>query len=247
MADTTETPEKAMSFLEHLDELRSRLFRSALVLIGAFAACWVFHEKILEVILAPIQKYLFEGGEIVYINITEPFAIYMKASAFVAIFVASPFLLYQVWAFVSPGLYKRERRLAVPFLVFRTLFFFAGGYFGYQVAVPVAARWLISLGGDYQANITLRSAFQFLSRIVLAMGLVFEMPVLIAFFSRMGLVTPAFLWRHFRTAVLVIAVVAAIVTPTGDVMTMSVFAGPMILLYLLGIGVSWFAARRDEE
>ena len=247
MAEQSETPEKTMGFLDHLDELRSRLFRSAIVLAVAFGICWFFHEPLLEIVLAPIQKYLFEGGEIVFIHITEPFMIYMKASALMAVFVASPFLLYQLWAFVAPGLYKRERRLAAPFLIFGTLFFVGGGLFGYYVAVPTAARWLISLGGDYQANITLRSAFQFLSRIILAMGVVFEMPVLIAFFARIGLVTPRFLWRHFRTAVLIISILAAVLTPTGDILTMSVFAGPMILLYLLGIGVAWISTRAEGE
>ena len=113
------------------------------------------------------------------------------------------------------------------------------------IAYIVLLGWLIGLGKDYQAAITLRSAFQFLSRIILAMGAVFELPVLIVFLSRIGLVTPAFLMRHFRTAVLVIAVVAAVITPTGDMITMSVFAGPMVLLYLLGVGASWVFKKRD--
>jgi len=168
----------------------------------------------------------------------------MKASALAAVFLSAPFLLYQGWAFVAPGLHKRERRMVVPFMAFGTLFFAGGGLFGYTYAVPIAARWLIGLGERFQANITLRSAFQFESVIILGMGLVFEMPIVIFFLARVGLVTPGFLMKHFRTAVLLIAVVSAIITPTGDVVTLSVFAGPMILLYLLGVLVAWIFGKR---
>jgi sec-independent protein translocase protein TatC len=243
MPDEPESAEGTMSFLEHLDELRSRLFKCALVFVVSFAVAWAFSDRLLEILLVPIREHLFEGGDIVFINITEPFTTYMKAAALAAVFVSSPFFLYQLWAFVSPGLYKRERRLVVPFLFFGTAFFVAGGYFGYKVAVPVAARWLINLGGNFTAALTLRSAFQFLSRILLGLGLVFEMPVVIALLSRAGLVTPRFLMRHFRTAVLIIAVLAAVLTPTGDIMTMSVFGGPMIVLYLLGVTVAWVFSR----
>jgi len=236
-----------MSFLEHLDELRSRLFRSLIVFVAAVGACWAFSDRIVEILLAPIREHMFEGGAIVFINITEPFAIYMKASALAGIFLASPYFLYQLWAFVAPGLYKRERRMVGPFLVFGTAFFVAGGLFGYAVATPVAARWLLDLGRDYTANLTLRSAFEFESRMILGLGLIFEMPVVIALLSAMGVVTAAFLMRHFRIAVLVIAVVAAVLTPTGDIVNLAVFTGPMIVLYLLGVAVAWLfgRARRD--
>lgn len=236
-----------MSFLEHLDELRSRLLRSAIGLLVVFGACWFIREPLLEILLAPIREQLFGGNEIVMIHLTEAFTIYMKACFLFAIFAASPLLLYQLWAFVAPGLYRRERRMLVPFLVFGTVSFVGGGVFGYKVATPVAASWLIELGSQFTAMLTLRSAFQFQSRLILGMGLVFELPVLIALLARLGLVTPAFLWRHFRTAVVVITIVAAVLTPTGDVMTLSVFAGPMVLLYLAGIAVAWIFRRRDGD
>jgi len=233
-----------MTLLEHLDELRSRLFKSVLALLVAFSACWAVSGRILEFLLTPIRIHLFEGDEIVFINISEPFVIYMKASLVAAIFVAAPYLLYQLWAFVAPGLYKHESRMVLPFLFFGSLFFLAGGAFGYYVATPIAARWLIQLGSGFKAAITLRSAFQFESWIIIGMGAVFELPIVIFFLSRIGVVTPQFLMRHFRVAVLVIAVLAAVLTPTGDVLTMSVFAGPMILLYLLGVGIAWVSQRR---
>jgi len=244
MPPKNESPEGSMSLLEHLDEFRSRLWRILLVFVIVVAACWTVSEYILSFLLKPIREHLFEGDEIVFINLTEPFMIYMKASVIAAIFVASPYILYQLWAFAAPGLYRHERRMVVPFLVFGTLFFLGGGAFGYYVATPIASGWLIGLGEQFQANITLRSAFQFESRVILAMGLVFELPIIIFFLSWIGVVTPGFLMRHFRTAVLIIALLAAVLTPTGDVLTMSVFAGPMILLYLLGVGVSWLVGRR---
>jgi sec-independent protein translocase protein TatC len=243
MRQTPENPEGSMTLLEHLDELRSRLVRTLLVYLVLFAACWGFSGRILEFLVQPIRDHLFEGGEIVFIHMPEPFLIYMKASALAALFIAAPWILYQSWGFVAPGLYPRERRLVVPFLVFGSLFFFAGGAFGYYVATPVAANWLISLGEPFKAQITLRSAFSFESWILLGMGAVFQMPIVIFFLARIGVVTPGFLMRHFRTAVLIIAVLAAVLTPTGDVLTMSVFAGPMILLYLLGVGVAWLFGK----
>ena len=234
-----------MSLLEHLDELRSRLLRVLIAYVVVLAGCWAVSEPVLQFLLAPIREHLFEGDEIVFIHLTEPFAIYVKASALAAVFVSAPYVLYQVWAFVAPGLYRRERRMVVPFLVFGSLFFLGGGAFGYYVATPQAAAWLIGLGESYQAAITLRSAFAFESRIILAMGAVFELPILIFFLSRLGLVTPRFLMRHFRLAVLIIAVLAALLTPTGDVVTMSIFVAPMVLLYLLGVAVSWAVSKRQ--
>jgi len=235
-----------MSVLEHLDELRSRLGRSLLVLVVIMGGCWAVSDHILRFLLIPIRRHLIDGDEIVFITPIEPFMTYMKASAILAIFIATPYLLYQLWSFVAPGLYRHERKLVIPFLALGTLFFLGGGAFGYYVATPIASGWLIGLGENFTAQITLRSAFQFESRIILAMGLVFEMPIVIFFLSRIGVVTPRFLMRHFKTAVLIIAILAAILTPTGDMLTMSVFAGPMILLYLLGVGVSWLFGSRKE-
>ncbi|HXV75101.1 MAG TPA: twin-arginine translocase subunit TatC [Candidatus Polarisedimenticolaceae bacterium] len=235
-----------MSILEHLDELRSRLVRVVVVFGVVLAASWAFSDAILEFLLIPIRRHLLEGDEIVFITPVEPFMTYMKAAAILAVFVSAPYILYQTWAFVAPGLYRHERRMVVPFLLFGTLFFFAGGAFGYYVATPVASGWLIGLGEKFTAQITLRSAFQFESRVILAMGVVFELPVMIFFLTRIGIVTPGFLMRHFRTAVFVIAVLAAVLTPTGDVLTMAVFAGPMIVLYLLGVGVSALVVRRPR-
>jgi sec-independent protein translocase protein TatC len=234
-----------MSVLEHLDELRVRLVRALLAYLVALGLCWFASGEALDFLLRPIRRHLDAEGDITFLTLTEPFVVRMKAAALMALFLATPYVLWELWGFVSPGLYRRERRLAVPFLFFGSLAFFAGGAFGYYVAVPRAAAWLLELGQGWRAAITLGSAFTFESRIIVAMGAVFELPMLIFFLARLGVVTPRQLLRQFRVAVLVIAVAAAVVTPTGDMITMSLFVVPMVLLYLLGVGVAWFATPRE--
>ena len=236
-----------MSFLEHLDELRSRLFKAAVAYVILFMAAWAFSDKILDFLMQPMRNSLFAGGDIIFVQVTEPFFVFMKASALAALFVAAPFLLYQVWAFVAPGLYKNERWLAAAFIFFGTVFFAAGGAFGFYVAVPLSVQWLVGLGTSFKAQLTLASAFSFLSRVVIGMGAVFELPIVIVFLARVGLVTPRSLMKYFRHAVIAIAIIAAVITPTGDALTMSVFAVPMILLYLLGVGVAWLVAKKKDS
>ena len=244
MTETAPEPERGMSFLEHLDELRSRLFRIALVYAVLLAGCWWISDEILAFLMRPIRGHLFAGGDIVFLTLTEPFLVYMKASAIGALFLSSPYILWQLWRFVAPGLYKNERRWASLFIVFGTLLFVAGGAFGYYVAMPVTASWLLALGSQFKAQLTLQSAFQFESRMIIGAGLVFEMPAIIVLLSRFGIVTPALLMRHFRLAVLIIAILAAVITPSGDALTMAVFGGPMVALYLIGVGVAWLFAPK---
>lgn len=246
MAEPTPERERGMSFLEHLDELRSRLLRIAIVFLVLLAACWFVSDRILGFLMSPIREHLFEGGDIIFISLTEPFVVYMKASAIGALFLAAPYILWQLWGFVAPGLYKSERRAAAMFIVLGTLFFLAGGAFGYYVAMPATSRWLLSLGSQFKAQLTLESAFEFESRMIVGAGLVFELPVIILLLGRFGIVTPAFLLRHLRVAILVIAIAAAVITPSGDALTMSIFAIPMIGLYLLGVLFAWLAAPKDR-
>jgi sec-independent protein translocase protein TatC len=244
MTAETVKPEGAMSFLEHLEELRTRLFRCVVAYVLAFLACWFWSKPILNFLLDPVRRYIAGEGDVVFLEVTEPFFVYMKASALAAVFLASPLLLHQIWGFVSPGLYRNEKAIAGLFIVFGTLFFVSGGAFGYYVAVPYSAQWLLQIGSDFKAALTLSSVFKFLSRVILGMGVVFELPVLMLFLSRLGIVTPKGLLRYFRHAVVVIAITAAVITPTGDALTMAVFAVPMILLYLLGILIAWAFGKK---
>src|SRR5262245_10601047 len=215
MTETAPERERGMSFLEHLDELRSRLFRIAVVYALLLAGCWWISDVILAFLMRPIREHLFANGDIVFLTLTEPFIVYMKASAIGALFLAAPYILWQLWGFVAPGLYKAERRAAGLFIALGTVFFLAGGAFGYYVAMPTTSRWLLSLGSQFKAQLTLESAFQFESRMIVGAGLVFELPVIILVLGRFGIVTPTFLLRHLRFAILAIAIAAALITPSG--------------------------------
>jgi len=237
-----------MSFLEHLEDLRRRLLYSIIALAVGFAACWKFSPQIFGWIQQPILDYLPKGEHLAYTRVTSPFFLYMKVAFFTGIFIASPVILLQLWLFIAPGLYKRERRYAAPFLIFATLFFVFGGYFGYRTVLPMAAKFFVEMGRDFQAVITVDDYFGFASRMILGMGLVFETPILIFFLSKLGIVTPAFLLQKFKYAVVIIFIVAAVITPTPDMITQAALAVPMILLYLLGIAISFiFGKKREPE
>lgn len=236
----------AMSLLEHLEELRRRLVVSILVFSIFFFACWSFSRRIYEFLKQPIED-IVPGEQLVFLSATEPFLLYVKVAALAAIFLSSPVLLYQVWSFIAPGLYRRERRMAGPFIFFGSTLFLAGGAFAYYVAFPFALRFLLGLGQDFEMSVTVSSYFSFLMTVILGLGLMFELPTLIFLLTRLGVVTPRFLMRHFRWAVLLIFIVAAIITPTPDVVNLCIFALPTILLYLVGVAVSAaFNPRRTD-
>ncbi len=235
-----------MSFLEHLEELRKRLWWSAVGVAIAFAVALSYARAILDFFLKPIRPLLGDTKP-VFIELTEPFMLYMKVAFLASLFLASPIVLYQLWAFVSPGLYPRERRYALPFIFSGTVFFALGGAFGYTIGFPVACRFLLKVAEGFQPALRISTLFSFESKIILGLGLVFELPTLIALLARLGLITPGFLWRHFKYAILAIFIIAAVITPTPDVVTQCVFAGPMILLYLIGILFAHLFGRKREE
>jgi sec-independent protein translocase protein TatC len=236
-----------MSFLEHLEDLRKRIVYSLLALVGGFGVCWAYAAEIYAWIEAPIVRFLPAGEKLAYTRVTTPFFLYMKVAFFAGIFIAAPIILWQLWMFISPGLYPKEKRYAAPFIIFATLFFLAGGYFGYRLVLPLAAGFFVELGKNFQQVITVDDYFSFASKICLGMGLVFETPILIFFLSRLGIVTPAFLLQKFKYAVVVIFIIAAIITPTPDMVTQSALAVPMIVLYLLGIGISYLFGKKPAE
>ncbi|MGH9867300.1 MAG: twin-arginine translocase subunit TatC [Candidatus Polarisedimenticolia bacterium] len=238
-----------MSFLQHLDELRVRLLRCVLVTALAFFLAWPVSGWIYELIVAPITSSLPPGVRLAYTGISDPFLLYMKVSLFVGLVVALPWVLMEFWLFISPGLYPRERRMVVPFVVAATFFFLAGLVFAHKVIVPYAALYFIGLGNEagFQPVITIREVLGFVLQMLLATGAVFELPVVIFFLTRVGIVTPAFLWRYFGYAFFAIWVVAAVVTPP-DVFSMILVGTPMTALYVLGIVVSWlFQPVRSES
>lgn len=231
-----------MGFLDHLDELRRRLIYSLIAIGAAFALALTQAKRITDFLFAPIQQ-LLGSHHPVFLELTEPFMLYMKVAFLASLFLSAPIVAYQVWGFIAPGLYPRERRMAVPFVLSATLLFLMGGAFGYLYGVPIAAKFLLTIATGYEPNLRLSSLFSFESKLVVGMGLVFEMPTVIYFLARLGLVTPRFLMRNFKYAILIIFIIAAVVTPTPDMVTQCVFAAPMIALYLLGVLVAYLFGR----
>jgi sec-independent protein translocase protein TatC len=232
-----------MSLMEHLEELRVRIFKSLVAFVLSFFVCWAFARHIFNFLAGPIYKYLPEGTRLAMLGVQDAFVLYVKVAALAALFVSFPFILFQLWRFVSPGLYRRERIWAFPFIALGSLFFLAGGAFAYYVAFPFAVEFLLGLGRDFDQVITVERYFRFLLTVILGLGVMFELPILIFLLSQIGVVTPRFLMRHFRWAVLIIFVLAALITPTPDVVNLCLFAIPTIVLYLLGVGAAWIAAR----
>jgi sec-independent protein translocase protein TatC len=239
------SPEK-MSFLEHLDELRQRIVFAIVSLAIAFVACFTFSTEIFEFLMGPMQMALPPGGELIATKVPEIFVLHLKMSVFVAIFVASPAWMTQVWLFIAPGLYKKERRFAIPFILFGTCFFLLGAAFSHYIVFPTAVNFLTTFGSeDIQIKPAVSEVFSFYARIILGSGIVFQIPTVVFLLARLGLVTPGLLIRQCKYAVLVIFIVAAIMTPP-DVVTQTLLAFPMVGLYLLSIGIAW-AFGKDRE
>jgi sec-independent protein translocase protein TatC len=241
----------AMSFLEHLEELRRRIFRALIGVAAGFGVGWAYHVKIYQFMEHPIvqvlRKYKMDE-KLVYTHPVDPFDIYMKVALVAGLFLASPWVLYQVWAFVAPGLYRNEKRYVFPFLLSTVLLFLAGGCFGYFLVYPAALDFLIGdMGSQFRAMITVKEYTSLFLSIIVGMGIVFEMPILAFFLGLMGVISPGWMWRNFRYAILAIFIVAAIVTPTPDVINMCIFAAPMVALYVVSIAVVWAVHPRQRR
>jgi sec-independent protein translocase protein TatC len=231
-----------MGFLDHLEELRKRIIYSIVAMVVGFFACWGYAENIYEIMQRPIMEALRSNGlsaKLVYLNPTEPFNLYLKVGFMAGLFVASPFVLYQLWCFISPGLYRNEKRYVTPFMVSTVALFLAGGYFGYKLVLPQALVFLIGYGKDFQPMITLSEYSSLFLTIIVGLGVIFEMPILVFFLALMGIVSAGWMWRNLRYSILVIFIIAAIITPTTDILNMCIFAAPMIALYVLSIGIAW--------
>lgn len=255
MADPTRStgtpssePLPTMGLLAHLEELRKRLVRALIALIVATAAAWTYIEEIFDFLARPIYAVpAFAGKKLAIFSVTDGFLLYFKVGLLAGAFLAAPFILYQVYAFVAPGLYQRERRFAVPFVATSTAFFVAGGLFAYYIAFPFSITFLLEFSSHFDAVIAADKYFGFLMMVVLGLGLMFELPIFLFLLSVMNVVTPGFLMRHFRWAVLIIFILAAIVTPTPDVVNLCLFALPTVVLYLLGTGAAWVVHVRRKR
>ncbi|MCC7009324.1 MAG: twin-arginine translocase subunit TatC [Acidobacteria bacterium] len=237
-----------MGFLDHLDELRRRILYSLYAVLGCVAVTFWYWEPMFRYLVSYFRDNS-AGGEVVYTNATAGFMFSLKVSGLAALVVASPFVFMQVWLFVAPGLYRREKRMAVPFVFFSSLLFFAGAAFAHYVGFPTMWRFLASYqiaGVKFLPQ--LDDTFGFYVYTLLGAGIVFQLPMLVFALARFGLVTAKFLARHFKYAVLVIFVLAAVITPSADVVSQTVIAAPMIVLYIVSIGVAWlFGKKRPAD
>jgi sec-independent protein translocase protein TatC len=235
-----------MGFFDHLEELRRRLVVSLVALFGGFLACWYFAPKLFDLLAAPVRRVLPPGQSLAYTTLAEPFVLYFRVAMLAGVILASPVILWQTWLFVAPALYRHERRWVWPFLVASVFFFLSGCAFGYFEAFPMVVGFLVGVGKPFQAVITINEYLSTATKIILGLGLCFEMPIVIFFLARMGVVTERWLLAKLKYAILIIFIIAAVITPTPDVTTQCVFAVPMILLYLLGVGVAWLFRRRES-
>jgi sec-independent protein translocase protein TatC len=242
-----------MSFLEHLEELRGRIIKSLIGIGVAFFLSLYFAPEMWKAVSDPAISALRQLGlqqKLVFITPTEAFmTIWMKLPLLAAIFLSSPWILYQVWAFIAPGLYRRERRWASPFVLCSAGLFILGGAFAYFLAFPFALTFLLGIGRDInvQPMVTVTEYFDLFVDVMLGIGMVFELPVLIFFLVLLRIASPAFLFRHSRYAILAIAILAAVVTPTPDVFNMMLFCVPMWMLFFVGIFAGYLLVLRREH
>ena len=231
-----------MPLLAHLEELRKRIIFSVLGVLIGFLSCWSFADHIFGLMQQPIIQALRQhgfGGGLVYLNPTEPFNLYLEVGLVAGLFAASPFVFYQLWLFIAPGLYRNEKRYVLPFLTGTVGLFIAGGFFGYRMVYPASLDFLIGYGRRFQPMITIGEYTKVFLTVIVGLGVIFEMPILVFFLALMRVITARWMWRNLRYSILAIFVVAAIVTPSTDILNMCLFAAPMVALYAISIGVAW--------
>lgn len=241
--------EHKMSFLDHLGELRQRLLWSLLAVVIFFIPSYYFSNEIFEFLMKPLIENLPEGSSLIFTRPAEGFTTYLKVAFFAAVIMAVPFILYQGWKFVAPALYKEEKRIIIPFIVFGSLFFAAGAAFCYYVASPPAFKFLLNeYSSDYvKAFPTIREGLSFFMALIFGFGIVFEFPLIIFILARIGLVTSKWLREKRKYAIVLSAVIAAMLTPTTDAISMMLMFVPIIVFYELGIVVAWLFGKKKIE
>lgn len=227
-----------MSLMEHLDELRRRIIHSAMYLVGGMVIAWIFRDRLLTFLQQPLLNI---HKTLVFTHPMDALNLNLQVALLAGAIIASPFILFQVWLFIAPGLYQNEKSFAIPFMLATVGLFLTGAAFGYFFVLPGAIQILVlGFGKNFTSMITIEDYSSFFLSIILGLGVSFELPILIFFLAMFGIVSPKFLWKNIRYAILAVFLVAAIICPSPDPWTMCIYAIPMLTLYLIGIGVAWW-------
>jgi sec-independent protein translocase protein TatC len=246
-ADDDEPAEGRMTFLEHLDELRKRITHAVVALFVGFLAAFAVIEQIWTFVFARLTAQV-PGGKLIFTEPGEAFFLYMKMAAVAGLLVSSPYVMYQVWLFIAPGLYQNEKRLAVPFVLFATLLFVSGAAFSHYLLFPAAWSFFASFSNEFlEFTPRVEPVWGLYVRLLLAMGVVFQLPMLMFVLARFGIVTAGFLARNFKYALLIFFIIAAIITPDASMIPQIIMAGSMTLLYVISIGVVWLFGKKSRD
>lgn len=239
--------EEKIPFTDHLEELRERIIKSFIAVAIGFVVCYGFKEKLFELITRPLISVMAEGDQLIFTGLPEAFFTYLKVAFLAGLILAGPVVIYQFWMFVAPGLYKKERRMMIPIVVLSTLFFIGGALFGYFIVFPWGFQFFLSFASDsIKALPSMKEYLSFATKLLLAFGLVFELPIVITFLARLGLVTVPFLRKNRKYAVLIFFVGSAMITPP-DVVTQIMMAFPLMLLYEISIWGAIVFGQKDTK
>ena len=237
-----------MSFLDHLDELRKRLVCSLISLGVGIAVSCLFIERIYQFVMRPMQQMLPEGGKLIYTNAPEAFMLYIRLAIIAGLVVAAPLIMLQLWLFIAPALYKKERRFAVPFVALASIGFVGGAAFSHYIVFPVMWKFFVGFSNDFVVFMPrIEDAFGLYIKMVVGMALVFQMPTIVFFLAKFGLVTARMMLNYFKYAILAIFIVAAMITPSPDMASQLIVAVPMIGLYVISIGVAWIFGKKRQS
>jgi sec-independent protein translocase protein TatC len=244
-AEAPEGDRSRMSFLEHLDELRRRILYSIYAVAAGCAVSFWFINPLYEYMTAYFGRF---GGTLIFTGMADAFILEMKVAILAGFLIASPFVFSQLWLFIAPGLYTREKKVVLPFVFFATTLFSTGVWFAHRYAFPSMFQFFAGFENEHVKFFpTLKEVASFYFKMALGFGVVFQMPILVFFLARFGIVTWKFMAKQFKYAVLIIFIIAAVVTPSGDPVNQTIFAAPMIVLYIVSIGVAWMFGKKKPK
>ena len=247
--DDSESEQGKMSFLDHLDELRRRIIYSLVAVLVGLGIALFFVGRIFRFVFEPMQALLPVGQTLIYTDPSEAFFLQIKIALMAGLILASPVVASQLWLFIAPGLYAHEKKLAIPFVIMSSTLFVAGAAFSHYLVFPIVWRFFVSFDTEFLTFMPrVEPAFSMYLRLVLALGVTFQLPTIVLFLARLGLITPRLMIRHFKYAVLIIVVASAALSPDGGGVGMLAMGGPVIILYILSIGLAWlFGKKRTKQ